>query len=136
NFENITGTLGSGSATIDGITFFNSDPTAVLTVSSPAGLALTGNLLSLGGNSTASPTVVGFKSADGSEFSCNGLDFYGPFNSVIILDGYRNGVLVLSGGVLTPSGPSQGTFQGYENIDELRLTGPDNSPILIDEIVF
>jgi FG-GAP-like repeat/Bacterial cadherin-like domain/FG-GAP repeat len=136
SFENITGTLGSGSATIDGLTFFNTDPTAVLTVSAPAGLALTGNLLSLGGSSTASPTVAGFKTADGSAFSLITMDFYGPFNSELTLDGFRDGVLVDSRTSTTPAFPAIGGFGSqFTNIDEFRLTGSDNSPILIDELV-
>jgi hypothetical protein len=127
NFNSISGTLGSGSATISGITYYNSDPTAVLSVTS--------NLLHLGG-SAGTQTIAGFKTADGSDFQFTGFDIYGPFGSYD-LQGYRDGVLVFSTGftIAAPShaGPLDSTFP---NVDEIRFIAPDNADLVIDTLTF
>src|SRR4051794_27492283 len=123
-FDTVSGTLGSGSATIDGVTYFNTDPTAVLSVS--------GGMLSLGG-STLAQTVAGFKTADGSDFKLNALDLYNA--GVYALDFYRDGVPV--GTFTFPiAGPATLTFAGFENVDELRLTRGDSGAIVIDTLDF
>lgn len=61
SFSNITGTLGRGSATIDGITFYSDDPEAVISVTPD-------HLLNFA-FSTSGPHLFGYKSADGSNFS-------------------------------------------------------------------
>jgi FG-GAP-like repeat len=126
NFDNISGTLGTGSATIGGITYFNTDPTAVLSVTS--------NVLHLGG-STGAQTIAGFKTADGSEFRFDGFDVYSP-NGNYTLQGYRDGVLVI-GTAFPLSAPSHFNPSGiFTYVDEVRFVAPDNSDLVIDTLTF
>src|SRR5438445_13482433 len=85
NFDNISGTLGAGSATIDGVTYFGTNSNDVLSVV-PASL---GNALRVDGDQ------LGFKSADGSAFSLQSLTIENPFG-FCFFQGYREGVLVAS----------------------------------------
>src|SRR3954453_17669854 len=124
NFDTISGTLGTGFATINGVTYFNTDPAAVLTVSD--------SRLSLGASNLAQ-TVAGFKTADGSEFQLNSLDLYNA--ATYEIDGYRDGVLVAALGFTIP-GAGKLAFSGFDNIDEFRLTRSDSGPIVIDTLDF
>src|SRR4051812_25456175 len=77
DFDDILGTLGAGSATIGGITYFNTDPAALLIVQGSE------HQLDMGG-STFAQTVAGFKSADGSDFKFNSMVLWEPGTYVIL----------------------------------------------------
>jgi hypothetical protein len=134
NFDNISGTLGTGSATIDGVTYFD-NYSGVLTV--------TGSILSYGANPSG-PTTIGFKSADGSEFSLQSIDLYLPAAGSYNLEAYRDGVFLgaptlfvdaaeAAAGVRLPLGSM---LPNFLYIDEFRISFADPGQVDIDTLDF
>ena len=129
NFDALSGPLGSSSATFDGVTYFNSDPFA--------GLSVTGGVLDLG-DSTFSQTTIGFRTADGSDFRLESFVMFAQSAGLYGIEGYRDGVVVV-GSILSLQSAGGFTFTTgglLSYVDEIRITAPDNRDISIDNLNF
>lgn len=116
SFTNLQGSLGTGSVTFDGLTFFSDDASAVISVTADHHLSF--------GTSTGTH-VVGYKTADGSNFSPsggNGLDSFSVYTlGSYVVELFRDGVLVGSSAFTTTT-PSYADVSFLSaNIDEIRL---------------
>src|SRR5258708_26955840 len=127
NFNFISGTLGAGSATIGGVTYFSNDPNAVLSSVS----STLGNALRVDGDH------LGFKSADGSAFSLVSLVIENPLASCFF-QGHRDGVLVASTSELFSNSLQAPVAFGtdFSYIDEFRLIDPSNLPTMAADLFF
>ena len=127
SFTTILGDLGTGSVTFAGLTFFSDDPGAVMSVTAD-------HVFSFG--TGAGAHTVGYKTADGSNFSPtsgNGLGSFSVYTAGNYgVEFYRDGVLVAGSGV-TVAVPSWIDVTGLvTNVDEIRFTYTNNNLILDD----
>jgi Ca2+-binding RTX toxin-like protein len=127
NFDNLFGTLGTGSATLGGITFFSDDLSADMSVTSDHHLSF--------GTSTGTH-VVGYKTADGSNFSPSGgngvLSFAVYSTGIYSVEVYRDGVFIASSGFNNSGPTAYGIHVLSANIDEVRFVYTNNNLILDD----
>ena len=135
NFDNLLGTLGRGSATVQGVTYTINDTTTDIIVDSNHRLAF---------NSAAGTHVVSYKTADGAEFAPkdSNTPSLGSFaiysNGTYTIELLRDGVVV-SGSSVNSTQPARYdvTQLGGQssNIDELRFTYTGTS-LIIDDLTF
>ena len=150
-FDLLTGTLGYGSVTIFGITFYANDPAAEISVTSDHRLSFTFSPLPPPSSSDVSPRIVGYKSADGSNF--NPFDSAHPsllslslssgtnFSTDYAVFEYRDGTQVAVTSFISPATPTRIDISGInyqsKNIDQVEIyCDPRAITVTIDDLQF
>jgi Ca2+-binding RTX toxin-like protein len=130
NFDDLFGTLGTGAVTLAGLTFFSDDPTAVMSVTSEHRFSF--------GTSTGTH-VVGYKTADGSNFDPTAHNGLGSFSlnsaGTYTIQMYRDGNLIASTEVSSAQPTNVDLSALATNIDEVRFVYSDNN-LLLDALNF